>query len=61
MSLHPYSSPEEVIKHYDYINPSHSLRGHILRFYPEFDPSELTQLQLEKALRILSTKAMEIL
>lgn len=62
MSINKYSSPEEVLAHYEGWDKSQSLEGHINRFYP-LEPigSGLTQPSLEKIVRTLSTKAMETL
>ncbi len=60
--LNKYSSPEEVLDHYEGWPAKTALRGHIFRFYStEILDDTLSQTSLEKAIRILSTKAMEAL
>lgn len=63
MSINKFSSPEEVIAHYDNMMDSTSaLLVHISRFYPtEPIGKGLTRPTLEKIIRTLSTKAMETL
>lgn len=62
MPINKFSTPEEVIAHYDEWDPKTALRGHIFRFYStEILNDDLSQTSLERAIRILSTKAMETL
>ncbi len=60
--LNKFSSPEEVKTHYEGWDMKIALRGHIDRFYSrECNPCGMDLPELEKAIRTLSTKAMEAL
>lgn len=62
MSINKYSSPEEVKEFFHGIEPQSALRAHLDSYYPEWmNICGPTQEQMEKAIRVLSTKAMETL
>lgn len=61
MPLNKYSSPEEVIAHHENWDKSVALKWHITTFYPNEQVTSGLQIStLEKIIRTLSTKAMEV-